>query len=565
MASSNLTNGQVLRKDYSRIGKVVSMPNLIEVQKKSFAQFLQLDLKPEERKDAGLQTVFKSAFPIKDFSGNASLEFVKYTLLEPKYTVDECHQKGMTYASPIKILVRLIMWDKDLETGAQSIRDIKEQEVYFGEIPLMTDNGSFVINGTERVIVSQLHRSPGVFFEFEKPKGFTGKVLYTARVIPYHGSWLDFEFDQKDWLYVRIDKRRKMPATILLKALGYSVEETLNYFYPSEEIVLENKKILKSVEPDFLVGQKASRDVKDPATGEVIVKKDRKFTRLVIKKLVSAGIKYIPVEVEDIVGRVASRDIVDPNTGEVILECNQILSRDKLDEISRRDIKSFKLLLIEAMGVFFRETLLNDKIGNEDIKAVVEYRKGNPDEPTSNMTLNARIDIYKRLKPGDLPTVDTANAFFHDLFFNSDRYDLSKVGRLKLNRKLGFDVSLDITTLRKEDILDVVRYLILLRNGQGTVDDIDHLGNRRVRSVGELLENQYRIGLLRMERAVKERMSLGELETLMPHDLINPKPVSAVIKEFFGSSQLYPFMDQTNPISEITHKRRLSALGPGGL
>ncbi len=541
------------------------MPNLIEVQKKSFVQFLQLDLKPEERKDVGLQTVFKSAFPIKDFSGNASLEFVKYALLEPKYTVDECHQKGMTYASPIKILVRLIMWDKDLDTGAQSIRDIKEQEVYFGEIPLMTDNGSFIINGTERVIVSQLHRSPGVFFEFEKPKGFTGKVLYTARVIPYHGSWLDFEFDQKDWLYVRIDKRRKMPATILLKALGYSVEEMLNYFYPSEDIVLENKKIMKSVEPDFLVGQKASRDIKDAATGEVIVKKDRKFTRLVIKKLVSAGIKYIPVEVEDIVGRIASRDIVDPNTGEVILECNQVLTRDKLDEISRREIKSFKLLLIEAMGVFFRETLLNDRIGNEDIKAVVEYRKGNPDDPTTNMTLNARIEIYKRLKPGDLPTVDTANAFFQDLFFNAERYDLSKVGRLKLNRKLGFDVSLDVTTLRKDDILDVVRYLILLRNGQGSVDDIDHLGNRRVRSVGELLENQYRIGLLRMERAVKERMSLGELETLMPHDLINPKPVSAVIKEFFGSSQLSQFMDQTNPLSEITHKRRLSALGPGGL
>ncbi len=554
-----------MRKDYSRIGKVVSMPNLIEVQKKSFVHFLQLDSKPEDRADLGLQAVFKSAFPIKDFSNTASLEFVKYQLLEPKYTVDECHQKGMTYASPIKILVRLIMWDKDAETGAQSIRDIKEQEVYFGEIPLMTDNGSFIINGTERVIVSQLHRSPGVFFEFEKPKGFTGKVLYTARVIPYHGSWLDFEFDQKDWLYVRIDKRRKMPATILLKALGYSMEEMLNYFYPTEEIVLEGKKILKSVEPDFLVGQKAARDIKDPVSGDVIVKKDRKFTRLVIKKLVGAGIKYIPVEVEDIVGRVASRDIVDPNTGEVILECNQTLSREKLDEISRRNITSFKLLLIEAMGNFFRETLLNDKIGNEDIKPVVEYRKANPDDPTTNMTMNARIEIYKRLKPGDLPTVDTTNAFFQDLFFTPERYDLSKVGRLKLNRKLGFDVSLDITTLRKEDILEVVRYLIGLRNGQGTVDDIDHLGNRRVRSVGELLENQYRIGLLRMERAVKERMSLGELETLMPHDLINPKPVSAVIKEFFGSSQLSQFMDQTNPLSEITHKRRLSALGPGGL
>ncbi|MCL4874992.1 DNA-directed RNA polymerase subunit beta [bacterium] len=565
MASSKHISAQVLRKDYSRIGKVVSMPNLIEVQKKSFVYFLQTEAKPDDRKDVGLQAVFKGAFPIKDFSGNASLEFVKYSLLDPKYTVDECHQKGMTYAAPIKVLVRLIMWDKDAETGAQSIRDIKEQEVYFGEIPLMTENGSFIINGTERVIVSQLHRSPGVFFEFEKPKGFTGKVLFTARVIPYHGSWLDFEFDQKDWLYVRIDKRRKMPATILLKALGYSIEEMLNYFYPSEEIVLENKKIMKSVEPDFLVGQKVSRDIKDPATGEVIVKKDRKFTRLVLKKLVAAGVKYIPVEVEDIVGRIASTDIVDPNTGEVILECNQVLSRDKLDEISRRGITSFRLLLIEVMGNFFRETLLNDRIGGEDTRPVLEYRKENPDDPVTNMTLNARIEIYKRLKPGDLPTVATANAFFHDLFFNHERYDLSKVGRLKLNRKLGFDVDLDITTLRKEDILEVVRYLILLRNGQGMVDDIDHLGNRRVRSVGELLENQYRIGLLRMERAVKERMSLGELETLMPHDLINPKPVSAVIKEFFGSSQLSQFMDQTNPLSEVTHKRRLSALGPGGL
>ncbi|MEK7773460.1 MAG: DNA-directed RNA polymerase subunit beta [Deltaproteobacteria bacterium] len=565
MASSQLFNEQVLRKDYSRIGRVVSMPNLIEVQKKSFAQFLQTELSAEERKDVGLQTVFKSAFPIKDFGSTASLEFVKYILLEPKYTVEECHQKGMTYASPIKLLVRLIMWDRDPETKAQSIRDIKEQEVYFGEIPLMTENGSFIINGTERVIVSQLHRSPGVFFEFEKAKGFTGKILFTARVIPYHGSWLDFEFDQKDWLYVKIDKRRKMPATILLKALGYSVEEMLNYFYPSEEIVLENKKILKSVEPEYLVGQKASRDIKDPDTGEVIVKKDRKFTRLVIRKLVTAGIKYIPVEVEDIVNRIASRDVVDPNTGEVVLECNQTLSKDKLDEISRRNITSFKLLLIEAMGVFFRETLLNDKIGNEEYKAIVEYRKTHQDDPITNMTLNSRIEIYKRLKPGDLPTVDTANSFFHDLFFNPERYDLSKVGRLKLNRKLGFDIPLEHTVLRKEDILDVVRYLILLRNGQGAVDDIDHLGNRRVRSVGELLENQYRIGLLRMERAVKERMSLGELETLMPHDLINPKPVSAVIKEFFGSSQLSQFMDQTNPLSEITHKRRLSALGPGGL
>ena len=566
MASSQVLNGMNLRKDYSRIGKVVAMPNLIEVQKKSFFQFLQADIKSQERGDSGLQAVFKSAFPINDFSGNASLKYESYSLLEPKYTVDECHQKGMTYAAPIKVKVQLIMWDKDLDSGAQTIRDIKEQEVYFGEIPLMTENGSFIINGTERVIVSQLHRSPGVFFEHEKAKGFAGKVLYTARVIPYHGSWLDFEFDQKDWLYVRIDKRRKMPATILLKALGYSIEEMLNYFYPSEEIVLDGKKILKGIEKEYLVGQKISRDLKDPATGEVIARKDRKFTRVVLKKLEAAGITHIPVEVEDIIGRIASRDIVDPSTGEVLLECNQSLSREKLDEIGRRGITSFKLLQIEAMGVYFRETLINDKIGHEEPRAIAEWRKYYPEDPTSNMTLNARIDIYKRLKPGDIPTVDTANVFFNELFFVAERYDLSKVGRLKLNRKLGYtDVPIDHTTLRKEDILDVVRYLILLRNGQGVVDDIDHLGNRRVRSVGELLENQYRIGLLRMERAVRERMSLGELETLMPHDLINPKPVSAVIKEFFGSSQLSQFMDQTNPLSEITHKRRLSALGPGGL
>ncbi|MBI5886494.1 MAG: DNA-directed RNA polymerase subunit beta [Deltaproteobacteria bacterium] len=566
MASYTELNGMNMRKDYSRIGRVVAMPNLIEVQKKSFVQFLQDGVKPQERADSGLQAVFKSAFPINDFSGNASLKYESYSLLEPKYTVDECHQKGMTYAAPIKVKVQLIMWDKDLDTGAQTIRDIKEQEVYFGEIPLMTDNGSFIINGTERVIVSQLHRSPGVFFEHEKAKGFAGRVLYTARVIPYHGSWLDFEFDQKDWLYVRIDKRRKMPSTILLKALGYSIEEMLNYFYPSEEIVLDGKKILKGIEKEYLVGQKISRDIKDSATGEVIAKKDRKFTRVVLKKLEAAGITHIPVEVEDIIGRIASRDIVDPNTGEVLLECNQGLSREKLDEIGRRGITVFKLIQIEAMGPYFRETLNNDRIGNEEPRAIAEWRKDYPDDPTSNMTLNARIDIYKRLKPGDIPTVDTANAFFNELFFVPERYDLSRVGRLKLNRKLGYtDVPLEHTTLRKEDILDVVKYLIHLRNGQGVVDDIDHLGNRRVRSVGELLENQYRIGLLRMERAVRERMSLGELETLMPHDLINPKPVSAVIKEFFGSSQLSQFMDQTNPLSEITHKRRLSALGPGGL
>ena len=564
--ASSVINGHNLRKDFSRIEKVVEIPDLIEVQKESYNIFLQADKGPDERQELGLELAFKTIFPIQDFSGKASLEYVNYKLLEPKYTVLECLEKGMTFAAPIKVMVRLILWDKDEETGVQSIRDIKEHVVYFGEVPLMTETGSFVINGTERVIVSQLHRSPGVFFEYEKGKTATGTIHYTSRIIPYHGSWLDFETDKKDWLYVRIDKRRKMLATILLKALGYSIEEMINYFYPSEEIVLEGKKISKSISAEYLMGQKVSVTIKDPKTGEVIIKKDRKFTRIAIKKMVAAGIEYIPVEVEDIIDGVASMDIVDPATGEVILECNEVLTREILDEISARKIERFKLLLLEAMGSSFRETLLNDRVSNEETKTITEFRKTHPEDHVSNATLNARIEIYKRLKPGDPPTIDVANLHFQNLFFNPERYDLSRVGRLKLNRKLGFDdVPLDHTTLRNEDILKVVRYLIGLRNGEGTVDDIDHLGNRRIRSVGELLENQYRVGLMRMERAVRERMSLGELETLMPNDLINPKPVAAVIKEFFGSSQLSQFMDQTNPLSEITHKRRLSALGPGGL
>ena len=561
-----LLNGAVLRKDYSRIGKIVDIPNLIDIQKKSYQQFLQVGVKPEARTDIGLQGVFKSIFPMKDYSGTATLDFVNYLLEEPKYTIEECQQRGMTYASPMKITVRLIMWDKDQTTGAQTIRDVKEQEVYFGEVPLMTENGTFVINGTERVIVSQLHRSPGVFFEYEKGKGYaSGKLQYTARVIPYRGSWLDFEFDQKDWLYVRIDKRRKMLASILLKALAYSIEELLNYFYPAEEILLEGKKVFKKVEPEYLVGQKVSKDIKDPKTEEVIIRKDRKLNRAIIKKIIAAGIKYIPIEIEDILDKIVSKDIVDPATGEVILECNQAITKEKFNDIETRGIERFHILFMEGIGTSLRDILINDRVANDETKIIQSYRKENPDDPTTNMTINAMVDIYKRLKPGDPPTVGAAKQHFNNLFFSSERYDLSKVGRLKLNRKLGLDAPLDITTLRKEDILRVMRYLIGLKAGQGVVDDIDHLGNRRIRSVGELLENQYRIGLLRMERAVKERMSLGEMETIMPHDLINPKPVAAVVREFFGSSQLSQFMDQTNPLSEITHKRRLSALGPGGL
>ncbi|MEE9543198.1 MAG: DNA-directed RNA polymerase subunit beta, partial [Thermodesulfobacteriota bacterium] len=564
--ASSLINGHDLRRDFSRIEKVVEIPDLIEVQKESYNSFLQADKGQDDREETGLELAFKSIFPIQDFSGTASLEYVHYNLLDPKYTVVECLEKGMTYAAPIKVMVRLLLWDKDEESGVKSIRDIKEHVVYFGEVPLMTDTGSFIINGTERVVVSQLHRSPGVFFEYEKGKTGLGKIQYTSRIIPYHGSWLDFETDQKDLLYVRIDKRRKMLATILLKALGYSIEEMLNYFYPSEEVVLDGKKILKSIVPEYLMGQKVSITVKDPKSGDTIIKKDRKFTRVAIKKMVAAGIKYIPVEVEEILGGIASRDVVDPKTGEIVLECNDVMTREVLDEISARKIKRFDLLLLEAMGSSFRETLMNDRVSTEESKPITEFRKQNPDDHVTNATLNARIEIYKRLKPGDPPTIDVTNQHFQNLFFVPERYDLSKVGRLKLNRKLGFDdIPLEHTTLRKEDILEVVRYLIGLRNGEGAVDDIDHLGNRRIRSVGELLENQYRVGLMRMERAVRERMSLGELETLMPNDLINPKPVAAVIKEFFGSSQLSQFMDQTNPLSEITHKRRLSALGPGGL
>jgi len=565
VATHYIRNGTYLRKDYSAIDKVTPMPNLIEVQKESFVRFLQAGVSEKDKESVGLQAVFQSAFPIKDFSGNASLEFVRYTLQESKYTVEECRQKGMTFAAPVKILVGLTMWDRDEETGAKSVRDIKEQEVYFGEIPLMTDTGSFIINGTERVIVSQLHRSPGVFFEMAKDKTASGKVSYSARVIPYHGSWLDFEFDQKDLLYVRIDKRRKMPVTILLKALGYSVEELLNDFYPSEDITMEGDKIFKTFTPEYITGQVASLDITNPATGDVIVKQGKKIMKFAVKKMLAADMKRVPIALDDIIGHIVAEDIVDPSTGEVLLECNQAISREALEGLSARNITTFKLLLIEVVGAFFRQTLLGDKVSSEESKPVAAYRKDNPDDPDTAMTLNARVEIYKRLKPGDIPNVETANAFLDSLFFSSARYNLSRVGRLKLNRKLGFDVPLDETTLRKKDIHATVKYLVGLKNGLGAVDDIDHLGNRRIRSVGELLENQYRIGLLRMERAVKERMSLGELETLMPHDLINPKPVTAVIKEFFGSSQLSQFMDQTNPLSEITHKRRLSALGPGGL
>jgi DNA-directed RNA polymerase subunit beta len=542
----SIANNQLLRKNFAKIKKIIEIPNLIDIQKSSYKRFLQLDVPLEARKNFGLEAVFRSVFPIKDFTETASLEYVSYALGTPKYDVDECHQRGMTYAAPMKVKVRLVVWDIIKETGMRTVRDIKEQEVYFGEIPLMTDNGTFIINGTERVIVSQLHRSPGVFYDHDKGKTHSsGKVLYSARIIPYRGSWLDFEFDHKDILYVRIDRRRKMPATVLLKALGYTAEELLNYFYKSEEI-FTGETLYKSADPDLLLNQKAHFDIIDPQTEDVILKANRKFTKAAIRKMAEHGIKYIPITEEEVLGKVASHDIVDPATGEVLVECNDEISQIKYEEIKTRGLQSLKVLFIDNLHVTpsLRDTLLIDKIAS---------------------TEEALIEIYRRVRPGDPPTLKSAQALFENLFFNPDRYDLSAVGRLKLNHKVGLDIPLDCQTLTKEDVLEVVRYLIDLKNGKGNIDDIDHLGNRRVRAVGELLENQYRIGLVRMERAIKERMSLQEVENLMPHDLINSKPVSAVVKEFFGSSQLSQFMDQTNPLSEVTHKRRLSALGPGGL
>jgi DNA-directed RNA polymerase subunit beta len=545
--ASIVTQNLRLRRNFGKIRRVLDVPNLIEIQRRSYEKFLQADLAPEQRGDTGGQGVFKSVFPIKDFSGTAELAFVSYAIGDPKYDVEECHQRGMTFSAPLKVTVQLVTYDVDEDTQAKTLKDIKEQEVYFGEIPMMTNNGTFMVNGTERVIVSQLHRSPGVFFDHDKGRTSAGgRLLFSARVIPYRGSWLDFEFDAKDILYVRIDRRRKFPATVLLRALGMSAEELLNYFYPSDHIRFDGKKAFKAFSADHLVGQRATREIRDAAGNDVIVKEGRKINQRHVRQLEEAGVKEIPIALDDIIGRVPAHDVVDPKSGEVLLECNGTITAELFDVIREHGINELDLLYIDDLnrGPSLRNTLLLDKIDTSE---------------------EAIIDIYRRLRPGDPPTLETATQFFNDLFFNPDKYDLSPVGRLKLNHKLGIDIPLEQGTLRREDIIAVVEYLVLLKNGNGTIDDIDHLGNRRVRTVGELVENQYRVGLLRMERAIRERMSLQDLETLMPQELINYKPVSAVIKEFFGSSQLSQFMDQTNPLSEVTHKRRLSALGPGGL
>ena len=537
-----------LRKYFGRIKKVWDIPNLIDIQLKSYERFLQKDVAPAKRVNYGLQGAFKSVFPISDFSRKCSLEFVSYKIGDVRYDVKECLQKGMTYAAPLKIVARLVVFDTDRSSEQRPIRDIKEQEIYFGELPLMTENGTFIVNGTERVIVSQLHRSPGIFFDHDKGKTVaSGKVIYSSRIIPIRGSWLDFEFDSKDILYVRIDRRRKMPVTILLKAIGNSNEEILNYFYNIERVFFKGEQLFLAVD-DSLVGRKAPEDIMAPGANEVLAKKGRKLTKPLIRKMLETGIKRIKLKHEDVVGKIIAADINDLETGEVLLHSNEELTDSALELLLEKGLGEIRLIQIdeEKENASIRETMLLDRVTSAD---------------------EAIIEIYRRLRPSNPPTMETARKFFNSLFFEPESYDLSDVGRAKMNYKLRLNVPTDVTVLLKEDILAAVKYLLDLKRGAGdcSVDDIDHLGNRRVRSVGELIENQYRIGLVRMERAIKEKMSLQDIETLMPHDLVNAKPVSAVVNEFFGSSQLSQFMDQTNPLSEITHKRRLSALGPGGL
>ena len=570
--SQSFMDRKRIRKSFGRIPAIAPMPNLIEVQKSSYAQFLQTNVPAKERTDTGLQEVFKSVFPIHDFAGRGDLEFVKYELDQPKYDVDECIKRGLTYAAPVRATLRLVVWDVDDETGARSIRDIKEQDVYMGDLPMMTTTGTFIVNGTERVVVSQMHRSPGVFFDHDEGKNTSGRYLFSARIIPYRGSWLDFEFDAKDMVYVRIDRRRKLPITTLLYALdsdetaakrleaekagksmnfadvyGMSKEEILAAFYQKNTFTKDKKGWKLAFDPEKVKGVKLTHDLIDADTKEVLMKTGEKIVLAKAKKLQKDGLKNILVYDEDLIGRFIANDMIDETTGEVIIEAGDEITADVLETFNRLKVKSFDTLYIDYVNVgpYLRNTLVADRNTTRE---------------------EALIDIYKVMRPGEPPTVETADNLFRSMFFSLERYDLSAVGRVKMNGRLGFkDVPDSVRVLRKEDILAIVKILLDLKDGRGTVDDIDNLGNRRVRSVGELMENQYRIGLLRMERSIRERMSSIEIDTVMPHDLINAKPLSSAVREFFASSQLSQFMDQNNPLSEVTHKRRLSALGPGGL
>ena len=543
----SFTGRKRLRKNFGKIQEIAQMPNLIEVQRTSYDQFLQL-WKGEGRKDEGLEAVFRQVFPIKDFSESSLLEYVDYHFEDPKYDVEECQQRSMTYAAPLKVTLRLIVFDVDQETGAKSVKDIKEQDVYMGDVPFMTENGTFVINGTERVIVSQMHRSPGVFFDHDKGKTHSsGKLLFAARVIPYRGSWLDFEFDAKDIVHVRIDRRRKLPATALLYALGLTQEEILDYFY--SKISFKHNKDgswTTPLEPSWMRNAKSTSDWKNAKNGEVVLEAGSKITVRTLRKLGEDGVKNIAFSADEVIGRYSALDMVNPETGEIYIEAGDELTADNLATVLEAGFHDVEVLNIDSINVgpYIRNTLNVDKNHSRE---------------------QALIDIYRVMRPGEPPTLDTAETLFGQLFFDSERYDLSAVGRVKMNMRMGLDAPDTMRVLRKDDILAILKALVELRDGRGEIDDIDNLGNRRVRSVGELMENQFRVGLLRMERAIKERMSAVDIDTVMPHDLINAKPVAAAVREFFGSSQLSQFMDQQNPLSELTHKRRMSALGPGGL
>jgi DNA-directed RNA polymerase subunit beta len=536
-----------VRKVFGHIREVAEMPNLIEVQKASYDQFLLVDAPEGGRPDEGLQSVFRSVFPISDFSNTALLEFVKYEFEPPKYDVDECRQRGMTFAAPLKVTLRLIVFDVDPDTGARSVKDIKEQDVYMGDMPFMTMNGTFIVNGTERVIVSQMHRSPGVFFDHDKGKSHSsGKLLFAARIIPYRGSWLDIEFDAKDIVYARIDRRRKIPATSLLYALGMDGEEILSTFYKTITFDRVKDGWRYPFNPERMKGMKASTDFIDAETGDVVLESGKKLTVRTARQLQERGVKFLKAADDDLYGQYIANDIYNPQTGEIFAEAGEEVTAKSLVALIEAGFEELPLLDIDHIniGPYIRNTLAVDKNHSRE---------------------EALFDIYRVMRPGEPPTLETAENMFHSLFFDPERYDLSAVGRVKMNMRMDLDAPDTQRALRKEDILAVVRALVDLRDGRGEIDDIDHLGNRRVRSVGELMENQYRLGLLRMERAIKERMSSVDIDTVMPQDLINAKPAAAAVREFFGSSQLSQFMDQTNPLSEITHKRRLSALGPGGL
>jgi DNA-directed RNA polymerase subunit beta len=545
--AQTFTGRKRVRKFFGSIKEVAEMPNLIEVQKASYDQFLMVKEPTGGRPDEGLQAVFRSVFPISDFSNSSMLEFVKYEFEPPKYDVDECRQRGMTFAAPLKVTLRLIVFDIDEETGARSVKDIKEQDVYMGDIPLMTNNGTFIVNGTERVIVSQMHRSPGVFFDHDKGKTHSsGKLLFAARIIPYRGSWLDIEFDAKDIVYARIDRRRKIQVTSLLYALGLDGEEILRTFYKHVNYKRAKDGWRVPFDANRLKGYKAVNDLVDADTGKVVVEAGKKLSVRQARQLAEKGLKHLRMTDEELIGHYIAEDLVNAKTGEIFMEAGQEIDEKNLKVLIEAGYKDLPLLDIDHVnvGAYIRNTLTVDK----------------------NMTReDALFDIYRVMRPGEPPTVDTAEAMFRSLFFDSERYDLSAVGRVKMNMRLELDAPDTMRVLRKDDIISVIRTLVDLRDGKGEIDDIDNLGNRRVRSVGELMENQYRIGLLRMERAIKERMSSVDIDTVMPQDLINAKPAAAAVREFFGSSQLSQFMDQTNPLSEITHKRRLSALGPGGL